>query len=78
MINPDYVGSFVATSRSQITSTTLPTVAVSDISISVWFYLPSLSDNGTFVKIGSATTGYGIGIGGYQWGVAVIPRPGTH
>ncbi len=51
-------------------STALPTTATASVSIAVWAYVPSTSEHGAFVKLGSTGspgTGYGIGVGAGNW-----------
>jgi hypothetical protein len=61
-------GSFNGVSSN--VSTALPTTAVNSVSVAVWAYIPSTSDHGAFVKLGSTGSpgsGYGIGVGGSNW-----------
>ena len=64
--NNRYVARF--NGQSSNVTTPLPTTAVSSVSLLEWVYIPSLSDHGGFVKLGSVGgDGYGIGVGGSDW-----------
>jgi len=39
-------------------------LGINNLSVECWVYIPDNSEQGTFIKIGNSTSGYGIGVGG--------------
>jgi hypothetical protein len=61
--------SFDGTSSNLVTANTVLSGVTSSVTLSAWVYLPDTSRKGAFIKVGTGTNGYGIGVGGLYNGV---------